>query len=809
MPRDRGNSLPEIPPAQGSNRFLQCRPLARPLIPVTLALMVGIASGALGVRLPAAWLLGGLLFFWLALTYAWWTHRRVRLLPLVFCCLLGVAFYQQAWQPSLPPHHVVHLPQDEGLTILGHLNRPSKIGPERVQMFLRVEAWRSPQGWRTATGKLLVSAPFLEPPPVGTGVVLKGRLRTPRVLKNPGAFDRVRFLAADAIFREVRLRDRNDLIFLASTEGYPLGEKLRGGIRKLLKELPSPAQPVYLAMLLGDQGEITPPIRQALARTGTSHLLVINGLHLSMVAAVTYFLSFWALGRFPWLLLRVNVMKVATLLAAGTVVAYAWVAGGSPSTQRAEIMVLAYLLVVFLGRPREVWSALALAALVILSLTPLRLFAISFQLFFAAVAAIIYLVPRWVRRASGPASLDDSWAAFGSRLWFWVKEVAAMSAAATLATAPLVAAYFQVVSLMGVVVNLVAIPLVLGLALPLGEAAVLAQALSLTPLAQVLLFLGRFPLWLGFSAIEFAARLPGSALIVPVPTWLQIAAYYVILILLFAPRRTYVTWAGVVLAGGVLLGSVALPGAFPPKVLEITCLDTYGSLAGVVVTPDGRRLVLMAARPSWPGRQTGGFGPLPAYGHWRQFRRLDQVAALSLSEANAPELLTLSRQFVVGQIWYGRRGPEGPAYWDLWNFLGDRGRAPRSLQRGRPPPNLGDVGLKYITLGQEKGVALELTYQGGRALIIPPLRELSGEELAWADGPDWEVLVIPGDLTGPQGRDRLVSLLRPKKLVIYGSFRPGASLGDLPAGIVCHFTRDGAVSVYLSPTGVTVKQWRR
>ena len=52
-------------------------------------------------------------------------------------------------------------------------------------------------------------------------------------------------------------------------------------------------------MLLGDQGEITPLMRQNFSRTGTSHLLVINGLHLGMVAAVTYFLSFWLLRRFP------------------------------------------------------------------------------------------------------------------------------------------------------------------------------------------------------------------------------------------------------------------------------------------------------------------------------------------------------------------------------------------------------------------------------------------------------------------------------------------------------------------------------
>ena len=315
---------------------------------------------------------------------------------------------------------------------------------------------------------------------------------------------------------------------------------------------------IYLAMLLGDQGEITPAMRQNFARTGTSHLLVINGLHLGMVALVTYFLSFWLLRCFPRLLLRVNAVKIATLLAAIPVVFYAWVAGGSPSTQRAEVMVLAYLFLVFLGRPGEVWSALALAALIILSLAPLRLFAISFQLSFAAVAFLIYLVPRLVEWTSWP-KLDHPIPGAAARLLFRIKEWFIVSVVATLATAPLVAFYFQVVSLLGILVNLVAIPLVLLLALPLGEAAVISQAFSLTPVAQALLFVGKLPLWLGYQAVQWGARVPGSAITTPTPTWLMIAAYYAILILVFYPRRTYLTWAGAGLAGLVLLGATPCP----------------------------------------------------------------------------------------------------------------------------------------------------------------------------------------------------------------------------------------------------------
>ncbi|MFZ5448506.1 MAG: ComEC/Rec2 family competence protein [Thermodesulfobacteriota bacterium] len=800
----QGNLNHEPPESCQPGPATAVRPVARPLVPVTLALMTGIVAPVWGLSLPQPYLLAGVLVLWVALAFLWWRRLPARLLPLFFFGLLGVAFYQQARQPYFPPENVINLPQEQELSLMGHLNRPGKLGEDRVQLFMAAEAWRSPWGWRPVSGNLLVVASGVERPPVGTGLVVRGRLRTPGMLHNPGTFDRPRYLAADGLFLEVRPKDPQHLTFLTSTAAYPLGEKLRGGIREQLRALDPACRAIFLAMLLGDQGEITPEMRRNFARTGTSHLLVINGLHLGMVAAVTYFLCFWALRRFPWLLLRINVVKVATLVAAIPVVFYAWVAGGSPSTQRAEVMVLAYLLLVFLGRPKEVWSALALAALIILTLWPLRLFAISFQLSFVAVAALIYLVPRLVKtdKERGP---DHHAGAFASLL-FRGKEWLAVSVVAGLATAPLVAAYFHVVSLLGILVNLVAIPLVLLLALPLGEAAVIAQAFSLTPVAQGLLLAGKLPLWLGYQTIQWGARVPGSAIFMPTPTWLEIALYYLILILVFAPRRSYLTWAGAGLSVLVMVTAAFLPLATVPQALEVTCLDAYGGFRGVVVSPENRRLVVSAAAPTWPGQTSPKWGPLPGYCHWRQFRRLDLVMALNLSDANAGELLTLAEEFQAKSWWYGGRGREGPAYWDLWNYLGDRGQAPGNLMRGHPPPSLGSVDLKYLKLTSEEGLALEAGYQGRRVLLIPPARGLAGDDLPSMTGP-LEALIIPAELGDPKNRNLILDRLNPRRIIIYGDpGRSGTARTTWP--IPCQFTREGTVSVYLDSSGVTTRQWR-
>ncbi len=789
------------------------RPLVRPVVPVVVALISGITAADLGLQLPGWGLGGSLLVLLILMASAWWRSQPVRLTPLVFFCLLGMGLYQQAIFPALPPHHLVHLPQDQALSVQGRLARPSKAAGERLQLFMAVEAVITPEGWRKVTGQLLVLAPIMEAPPVGTKLVVRGRLRPPRVLKNPGAFNRVRYLAADGIFRELTLRDQRDLVFLNTEESYPLGEKLRGGIRRQLKALHSSVRAMYLAMLLGDQGEVTPAMRQAFARTGTSHLLVINGLHLSMVAGVIYFLSFWLLRRFPWLLLRVNVMKISTLLAALAVAGYAWVAGGSPSTQRAEIMVLAYLLLVFLGRPREVWSALALAALLILVLSPLRLFFISFQLSFAAVAALLYIMPRFVQKSTlnvqqTTYKLHNWLYYFSIRVGLLAKEWLLVSLVATLATAPLVAHYFQVVSILGILVNIAAIPLVLGLSLPLGEAAVLAQGFGLPPVAEVLLFLGKWPMLLGYKIIDYASRLPGAAVFLPTPSWWQICAYYGCLAGIFATRRNYLTWAGTTLSGLVLVGSLAFPTLQPPRELELTLLDTYGNLAAVAAAPGGHRLVISAPAPSWPGRQVTSPGPLPAYLHRRQWRRLDQVVALGLSKDNASELLTLAQQFQVGGFWFGRLSSQGPPFWELWNYLGDRGQMPRSLSRASPPASLAGVKLAYHRLGKEQGFGLILTWQGGSAVIMPPLRQSEAAVSTEPASRPVEVLIMPLALAGTKALADWVRHYQPQHLVLYGADRRHKDLKGLSLNLPTYLTKEGAVSIYGSTDKVRLVQYQ-
>jgi len=770
----------------------------RPLFPVVLALMGGLVAGAWGFKAPGNGLLWVSALFWVFLAGLYLARQSFWFLPLVFFAVLGAGFYHSSLTPRFYSGHVASLPLGEELVLAGRLARTSRVTSEETRLFFRAEAWKGPRGWERLEGLVLLhTAPFT-PPPVGTRLVVRGKLREFRDPKNPGAPNRTRQWAAEGVFRRMYLRDPGHLVLLGSRESISLAEHLRGGVRRLLAQMPLYPRAIYLSMLLGDQGEVTPEMRENLARTGTSHILVINGMHLGAVAAVTYFGVFWLLRRFPWLLLRVNALKLATLAAVVPVVGYAHLAGGSPSTQRAEIMVLAYLFLVFLGRPREIWSGLALAALVILVLSPLRLFSVSFQLSFAAVAGILYLVPQWFKTKGTPFA-EGNGRVWLARLGRWAREALAVSGAASLATAPLVAHHFQVVSLYGFLVNLAVIPLVLMAALPLGEMAVLAEAAALTPLARLFLTVGEIPVTLGYTLISWVARLPGSGLAVPTPSWTQIILLYSLVLFLFPRHRRWWTWVGTALTVSALIVSISLPLRQPAKACEITVLDSNSGLAGLVVAPSGQRLVVSAAWPTPPGWEGGGPGPLPGYLNWRQFRRLDALVALELNPRNVLELLALVKHFQVGGLWWQGPRPTGMAV-TLMNFLGDAGHPAQDLGQMKSPLRLGEVSLEFVRLAPVQKMALKVESAGRQVLILPPLRH--GTE--GGKGPplsELEALIAPESLPL-----ELLPQFPAKNLIFYGA-REAETLP--PTGTLSVFyTRQGLVTLHLAQDGATITQWR-
>ena len=115
--------------------------------------------------------------------------------------------------------------------------------------------------------------------------------------------------------------------------------------------------------------------------------------------------------------------------------------------------------------------------------------------------------------------------------------------------------------------------------------------------------------------------------------------------------------------------------------------------------------------------------------------------------------------------------------------------------------------MEFLRLAQEKGLALRLTWQGRGVLIVPPARQLAWRDLPLGAVLSTDLLVLPAQLAAGRKEDLAAWLngLHPGFLVLYGGSLRGAR--HPTPGIPCYYTRQGAVSVYLTATQTRVKQW--
>ena len=319
------------------------------------------------------------------------------------------------------------------------------------------------------------------------GEVVRGRvatLRVPRGFCNAGVDGYARAMWRHGIFATGSASsDRGWVVLEEARPWRDLDAALhaaRSAIRGALARSVADAgtRAVLAALVYGDQSDIPSELRTAYARTGTAHVLSVSGLHIAVVAMTCFAGARVVLARWPWLALRVLVVRPAALLALLPATLYALLSGGAVATVRSLVMAGLALGGAVLLRRAEIWAALAAAAVVLCAADPGIAEEPSFQLSFVAVAGLVVSGRRWEnwRTVRGTRWLDRT-SPVGRAVGGIVAAVVA-ALAAGLATAPFTALHFGSVPTMGVVANLVVVPLVgwLALLLALAGAALLPVA---------------------------------------------------------------------------------------------------------------------------------------------------------------------------------------------------------------------------------------------------------------------------------------------------------------------------------------------
>ena len=233
------------------------------------------------------------------------------------------------------------------------------------------------------------------------------------------------------------------------------------------------------ALVTAEERAIGRDTVEMLRQAGLAHVLAISGLNMVLAAGTFLVGARTLLSSIPGLAQRVAIKKIAAAGALAMVFLYILISGGAVSAVRAWIMISIMLVAVFFDRMSISLRNIALAAVVIIVITPSAVAGPGFQMSFAATVALVAGYARWRERAGadGTAAVDRSW---GRRLVTgFVIGVVATSLIGGLATAVYSAAYFQRLPAYGLLANILAAPLISIVIMPFGLFAMLLMPFGL------------------------------------------------------------------------------------------------------------------------------------------------------------------------------------------------------------------------------------------------------------------------------------------------------------------------------------------
>ncbi|GAB4166712.1 MAG: DNA internalization-related competence protein ComEC/Rec2 [Rhodocyclaceae bacterium] len=619
------------------------------------------------------------------------------------------------------------------------------------------------------------------------------RLKRPHGNANPNGFDYEawlfeRGLRATGYVRTSPYNRRLDAFVARPGLAF---ERLREAVRARFRQaLPdAPYAGVLIALAVGDQRAIEADLWEVFRRTGTTHLMSISGLHVTMLGALAYALVGFVWRRVPRLALKLPAQHAAAAGGWLGALFYALLSGFGVPAQRTLYMLGVVALALFARRQLAASRVLAAALAVVLAIDPWAVVSAGFWLSFGAVAALFYM-------GAGRIAARHWLAGWVSAQW-----------AVTLGLMPALLALFGQFSLVSPLANALAIPVVSFAVTPLALA---AAALPF----DFLLRLDHGLLAMLMAALEWMSGLPVAMWQQAAPPPWAVALGLAGCAVLLLPRGLPARSTGLVLLLPLATVSPQRPLAGQANV---TVLDVGHGLAVHVQTRDHD--LLYDTGPAWSAEANSGRRVIVPYLHAAGVRRLGGLVvshrdkdhaggAPSLIEAFPPDWLLSSlaeadplragvqRNFLceAGQRWTW----DGVAFEVLHP-------AARDYARARTPANA----LSCVVRIEAAGTAVLLTADIEADSEAKMLAREAGRLHA-------AVLVAPHHGSRSSSSPEFLAAVGARRIVISLGYRNRfrhphpAVLERYRAGAeqVLRTDRDGAVTLRLRPGAVAVETAR-
>ncbi len=644
------------------------------LISVTLAFMAGILlQQLLPGSFPIPTLIVFCLFvFCLTLHYRR-TNKKKTFLLFLLLLISGLGCFHaenQEIQKNKETTLFSKITQQEDVVITGTLHRMPAFDGEQTTLILNSEFLRlqHKQFFFPVRGlvQLRLKSPWPDQYLPGDSLVIRTSLSRPYSFANPGSFNYPQFLDQKNIRVTGRISSTANISPLQVRKDsfntlVTLPERIRLLIRSQIDATLPPYQAaLYRALLIGDRSGLSKTQLESFKAAGVFHILAISGLHLSLVASMIFIIFYWLARRSSYLMLRVSCRKIALIATIPFLIAYALLAGAQTPVFRALVMVIVFIISFCIQRQKSPFTTLSLAALIILFINPKILFSVSFQLSFAAVAALISIIPNLqhfvIRRncASGGKShtLTSSYR--------WLTAALLVSMAATVGTAPLLIQSFNRISTVGIIANLIIEPLLCFWSLPLGLLSIIVHPLS-PVFAEFLLRLGAFGIKVAMTITDFLAGFQLSNIWLPTPSILLIVLYYISLMWLLASsfsRKSLISF--LLVCFFFFVPPRSFLNTFSTE-SELVFLDVGQGSSTFIALPGGKT-VLIDGGGSFSRKFNVGESVIAPYLWYRGIRRLDHVIITHPDSDHSNGIPFILQHFRPNTLWINGNSGDTDGY---------------------------------------------------------------------------------------------------------------------------------------------------
>jgi competence protein ComEC len=460
--------------------------------------------------------------------------------------------------------------------IQGTLDSEPDIRDTKINYIIEVESVTLNGTTHNQSGKILLSTLKSETGGIlqyGSKIRFQCQLNLPSGRRNPGGFDYNKYLAKSGISATAFTKSYN-IEILEATSGNILkrvGLSLRHSIVNVIdRSLPKEQAGLLNGMLIGYTDGLSEDVQNAFSDSGLSHIMAVSGANVAFIIIPLIFL---------FKKLRFN-QKASNIFIMFVLLLFVFITGFSPAVLRAVLMGELMLVGRLIRRETDIFSSIALAAIILLVSNPFNLFDIGFQLSFAATLSLVLFYNNLKRMLSCkfiPVVIVD---------------VLAATLAAQIGTIPITAFYFNKISLISFVSNIFVVSVVEIITI-LGCIMAILGHLSIT-LSQFIGYINYNFLSFVLFVTKTSSRVPFAVLKVVTPSFLAITTFYAasIFMLWYKPlvnlklkKRYY----AVALCTIVIL---MLLGNFWPRNLEIAFIDVGEGDSTLIRTSSGKTVLI-------------------------------------------------------------------------------------------------------------------------------------------------------------------------------------------------------------------------